>query len=167
MDEETMKLGLLMETAQTHQKLAEALIEKLQSHTQGLDAIVRDQIRRTLLEQLQGLHAESQRTAEALRSAQRQIQTRTLVRTVAMMGLSALVTLAIALGVAWYVLPSRTDIEALRAEREGLASNVAQLEQHGARADLRRCGGEHLCVRVDLSAPRFGQQRDYFVIRGY
>jgi len=162
-----MKLGLLMETAQTHQELAKALIEKLQAHTAGLDAVVRDQIRRTLLEQLQGLHTESQRTVTALRSAQQQIKTRTIVRTVAMMGLSALVTLAIALGVAWYVLPSRTEIEALRAEREGLVSNVALLEQHGARADLRPCGEQHLCIRVDLQTPRFGAQRDYFVIRGY
>ena len=162
-----MQIGLLMETAQTHQALASALIEKLQAHTQGLDAVVRDQIRGTLLEQLQGLHTESERTVTALRTERQQIKTRTIVRTVAMMGLSALVTLAIALGVAWYVLPSRSEIAALRAERDQLADNAALLEQHGARADLRRCGQQHLCVRVDLAAPRFGEQRDYFVIRGY
>lgn len=167
MDEEAIKLGLLLEAAQTHQALATALIEKLQAHTTGLDEVVRDQIHRTLLEQLRGLHTESQNTVAALRTERQQIRTRTIIRSVAMMGLSALVTLAIALGVAWYVLPSRSDIEALRAERDQLADNAALLEQHGARADLRRCGGEHLCVRVDLTAPRFGEQRDYFVIRGY
>ena len=36
MDQDSVKLGLLMETAQTHQKLAETAIEKLSQHTQSL-----------------------------------------------------------------------------------------------------------------------------------
>jgi len=55
----------------------------------------------------------------------------------------------------------------LRTERDELASNIAVLNQRGARADLRRCGAGHLCVRVDLSAPRYGESSDYLVIKGY
>jgi hypothetical protein len=61
MDEESVKLGLLMETAQTHQKLAEALIEKLKEHTQGLDAVVRDQLRRVFIEEFKDLQRDSAR----------------------------------------------------------------------------------------------------------
>jgi hypothetical protein len=43
MDQDSVKLGLLMETAQTHQRLAEAAIEKLSEHTQALEVVARDQ----------------------------------------------------------------------------------------------------------------------------
>jgi hypothetical protein len=74
---------------------------------------------------------------------------------------------AIALFVAWWVLPTPAEIVALRAERDELTSNIANLNQRGARADLRRCGTGRLCVRVDLRAPRYGDSSDYLVIRGY
>ncbi len=55
MDDTTMKFGLLMESAQTHQKLADAHLEKLRAHTRDLDGVVREEIRRTLVEELQDL----------------------------------------------------------------------------------------------------------------
>ena len=71
MDEDSIRVGLLMETAQTYQQLAEASLEKLKLHTQGLDGVVRDEIRRTLVSELHGMHLEIQRTVEALRHVQR------------------------------------------------------------------------------------------------
>src|SRR4030088_3131256 len=64
--DETLKFGLLMESAQAHQKLAETHLTKLLAHTQGLDDVVRDEIRRTLIEEFQALSAESDRAARAL-----------------------------------------------------------------------------------------------------
>jgi hypothetical protein len=66
MDQDSVKLGLLMESAQTHQKLAETAIEKLSQHTQSLEAAVRDQIQRALVDALKTVHAESQRAVDAL-----------------------------------------------------------------------------------------------------
>src|SRR5450432_3359883 len=68
-DDATMKCGLLMESAQAHQKTAEAQLEKLRAHTDGLDSVVRDEIRCTLVEELQMLTAESTRAALAFRKA--------------------------------------------------------------------------------------------------
>src|SRR5271156_1986128 len=65
-DESTLKFGLLMESAQAHQRLAETQLETLRSHTQDLDGVVRDEIRRTLVEELQMLTAETSRAARAL-----------------------------------------------------------------------------------------------------
>jgi hypothetical protein len=79
----------------------------------------------------------------------------------------AAITLGGALFVAWWILPTPAEIAALRAERDALASNIAVLNQRGARADVRRCGTGHLCVRVDLNAPRYGESSDYLVISGY
>ena len=64
-------------------------------------------------------------------------------------------------------MPTPAEIARLRTERDELESNIAVLNQRGARADLRRCGTEHLCVRVDLKAPRYGESSDYLIIKGY
>ena len=163
MDQDSVKLGLLMETAQTHQKLAEAAIEKLSEHTQTLEAVARDQIQRALVDALKTVHAEAQRAVEALRRMKREANARVTLWT---LGLTV-ISVAIALFIAWLVLPTRAEIAGLRTERDELASNIAVLNQRGARADLRRCGAGRACVRVDLSAPRYGESSDYMVIKGY
>jgi len=58
-EDEEIKLGFLMEAAQTHQQLAERVLEKLERHTRGLDDIVRQEIRRTLIEELRAVHEEN------------------------------------------------------------------------------------------------------------
>jgi hypothetical protein len=162
MDGESVKLGLLMETAQGHQKMVEALIEKLKEHTQGLDGVVRDQIRHVLVEELKTVRAETQGAVTALQALKHAANARVTFWT---LGVTA-IALGVALFVAWWVLPTPAEIAALRTERDALASNIAILNERGARADVRRCGSGHLCVRVDLKAPRYGESSDYLVIRG-
>src|SRR5271165_574652 len=70
-DDATMKFGLLMESAQAHQRLAESQLDKLRAHTQDLDGVVRDEIRRTLVEELQMLTAETTRATRALQKVRR------------------------------------------------------------------------------------------------
>jgi hypothetical protein len=163
MDQDSVKLGLLMETAQTHQKLAETAIEKLSQHTQSLEPVVRDQIQRALVDALKTVHAEAQRAIEALQKMKRAANARVVLWTLGLTATSA----AIALFVAWWVLPTPAEIARLRTERDELVSSIAVLNQRGARADLSRCGAGRVCVRVDLSAPRYGDSSDYMVIKGY
>jgi len=163
MDQDSVKLGLLMETAQTHQKLAEAAILKLSEHTKALEAVARDQIQRALGDALKTVHTEAQSVAEALQQMKRAANARVTLWTLGLTLMSA----AIALVIAWWVLPTPAEIARLRAERDELASNLAVLNQRGARADLRRCGTGRVCVRVDFSAPRYGESSDYMVIKGY
>ena len=163
MDQDSVKLGLLMETAQTHQRLAEAAIEKLSEHTQALETVARDQIQRALVDALKTVHAEAQRAVEALQKIKRAANARVTLWT---LGLTV-ISVAIALFIAWWVLPTTAEIARLRTERDELSSNLVVLNQRGARADLRRCGTRHVCVRVDLSAPRYGEGLDYMVIKGY
>jgi len=163
MDQDSVKLGLLMETAERHQKLAEAAIGQLNDQIQGLQVVVRDQIRRGIVEEMTGVKAETQGAIEALQRLKRAANARVTLWTVGLAAISA----GVALFLAWWVLPTRTEIAALRAERDELTSNLAILNRRGARADLRQCGAGHLCVHVDMNAPRYGDQKDYFVIRGY
>lgn len=164
MDETTMKFGLLMESAQAHQKLAETHLERLRAHTQDLDGVVREEIRRTLVEELREVSAESNRAAQALRAVKRAAGMRGLLLSAAAAALSTAAPFAIAR----WILPSPAQIDALRARRDQLAANVSRLEQQGGRIEWRRCGeSARLCVHVDRTAPAYGDKGDYFVVKGY
>jgi hypothetical protein len=163
-DEATVKFGLLMESAQAHQKLAETHLDKLRAHTQDLDGVVRDEIRRTLVEELQTLTAESRGAAEVLRRIRRSSGLRVAVSSIAV----AILCTGIPVAIARWLLPSESDIAGLRARRDELTASIAALERRGGRIELRRCGETaRLCVRVDRSAPAYGEKADYYIVKGY
>jgi hypothetical protein len=164
LDDSTMKFGLLMESAQAHQKLAETHLEELHTHTRELDGVVRDEIKRTLIEELQMLSAESKRATEVLRRIRRGAGVR-----VGLFGLATAVLCAgIPAAITRLTLPSRSEISALQARRDELAASVAALERRGGRIEWRRCGETtRLCVRVDRKAPAYGEKADFYVVAGY
>jgi hypothetical protein len=164
MDDATMNVGLLMESAQAHQKLAETHLEQLRAHTRDLDAVVRDEIRRTLIEELQMLWGESRRVTEALRRIGRSATLRVGLWSI----LTSILCTGIPLAIVRWALPSGPEIAALQARRDELSASVAILEGQGGRIDWRRCGDKaRLCVRVDRKAPAYGEKSDYFVAAGY
>lgn len=164
MDDATLKLGLLMESAQAHQKSAEEQLKKLRAHTEDLDGVVRDEIRRTLIEELQMLSAESKRATDALRTIKRAASLRGILWSI----LVAVLSTGIPIAVIRWTLPSSAEVAALRARRDELAASVATLERRGGRIEWRRCGAAaRLCVRVDRAAPTYGEKADYYVVGGY
>jgi hypothetical protein len=164
MDDQTMRFGLLMESAQAHQKLAESQLEKLRAHTADLDSVVRDEIRRTFVAEMQSLTGEVDRAARALQGMKRALQIRGVVWNVVLATCCAAVPSAI---VRW-ALPSAEEIAALRAERAQLQRDVAQLQQRGGRVEWRGCGeAKRLCFRVDRDAPVYGDKADFYVVKGY
>ena len=164
LDDATMRVGLLMESAQAHQKLAEGQLEKLRVHTQDLDSVVRDEIRRTLVEELRALTAEATRATRALQKVRGAGSLRGAALNLAAAVLCTLVPIA----VARYALPSSAEIANLRSRRDELSANLAELERRGGSIEWRRCGeGRRLCVRVDRKAPTYGDKADYLVIAGY
>ncbi|MEP6546887.1 MAG: hypothetical protein ABJD53_05425 [Gammaproteobacteria bacterium] len=164
MDDATLKVGLLMESAQAHQKSVEEQLEKLRAHTEDLDGVVRDEIRRTMIEELQMLSAESKRATDALQRLKRAASLRGILWSI----LTAVLSTGIPISVIRWTQPSRTEIAALRLRRDELAASVATLESRGGRIDWRRCGATaRLCVRVDRGAPTYGEKADYYVVAGY
>ncbi len=153
MDDATMKFGLLMESAQAHQKSAENQLERLRAHTRRPRRRGARRDSAHLVEELQMLTAESTRAADALQKMQAR-------------GASARGTL-------WSLLMARTlrrhshrrralgaaigaEIAALRARRDELAASVANFEQHGGRIDWRRCGA---MLRACACASTAGRRR--------
>ncbi len=163
-DDTTMAFGLLMESAQAHQKLAESQLQKLRDHTRELDGVVREEIRRTLVDELQTLTQETARTIATLERMRRGV---TIRNTLASAGVAVACALA-PLMVAKLVLPSPAEISSLEARRDELKRNVAKLQQYGGGVEFKRCGASlRMCVQVDLKAPRYGDKADYFIVEGY
>ena len=154
MEDETLKLGLLMEAAQAQQTLATTTLDRLREHTAGIDAIVRQEIRATLLEELQALDEDSRKAAEALRRLQRTVNLRLIAWSTVALGVASLLPWSLA----WWLLPTRAE----------LAANVARLSHQGGNLDLRHCGAtQRLCVRIERSAPAYGAAGDFLIVKGY
>src|SRR5437763_479431 len=106
-----MKVGLLMEAAETQRALAAAALEQLREHAAGLDGIVREEIRSTLIEELGALDEDSRRAAESLRALKQAASLRLAAWSVGVAALSA----AIPLTIGWWLLPSHAEVAARRA----------------------------------------------------
>jgi hypothetical protein len=163
-DDDTMKFGLLMESALAHQRLAEDQLEKLRTHTRDLDGVVRDEIRRTLVDELQLLTTETARATHALSRVRRSGSLQGVFWSL----LTAAVCALVPIGIARFALPSAGEIASLRAKRDELNADVQRLHQLGGRIEWRRCGeSARLCVRIDRKAPIFGEKADFYVVEGY
>jgi hypothetical protein len=164
MDQETMKMGLLMEAAQAQQRLAESSLRKLKVHASELAVIVTDEVRRVLAGELHTLSGDLRAASDALHGLRRGVGWRLGLLSLV---LSALCT-ALALAVAWWILPSRAELAVLRTRHDEYAASVAALERAGGRVDLRRCGDQQrLCVRVDRRAPAYGESGEFLIVHGY
>ena len=163
-EDETLKIGLFMEAAQAQQTLATTMLERLREHTAGIDAIVREEIRATLLEEMRALGDDSQRAAAALRRLQRTANVRLVAWGAAVLSLSALFPF----GLACWLTPTHAEIEALIARRDELAASIAGLSRQGGNVELRHCGPkQRLCVHIERGAPAYGPAGDFLVVKGY
>jgi hypothetical protein len=84
MEDKTMECGLLLEAARAQQTLAQTVLEKLTAHLCALDDVVREEISRTLVDELQVLGNDSRRAAEALRVLGRSVNLRVALWSVGM-----------------------------------------------------------------------------------
>jgi hypothetical protein len=163
-NEDTMTVGLLLESAHVQQRQAEQALEALKIHTQSLDEVVRDGIRRILTEELQPLDAEIASLTRSAARAARHFSVRNVIFAVTTTAFCALIPLA----VAHWVLPSSAQLIELTSQREMLTRQLQTLREQGAAIEIRHCGAAaRLCVRIDDKAPRFGERAEFHVPAGY
>src|SRR5438552_1377401 len=96
MDDTTMKFGLLMEAAQANQKVAESSLKKLKAVTNELAAVVREEVHRVVMEELNCLATDSKRASDALHAVRRAAAVRALLWSVGMTLLCCAIPLALA-----------------------------------------------------------------------
>lgn len=164
MNPDATAAALLLESAQTHQRLVEENLQRLKLHTQDLDGIVREEIRRTLIDEMQALTTETRLAVQSLQAMRRAVGLRTALWTAAV----TIGCVAAPLAISWSLTPSAAEIRALRAQRDALTANLERLSQQGGRVEWRRCGeARRLCVRVERSGAAFGDTADYLIVKGY
>ena len=129
-----------------------------------LGQAVRDEVRAAFLEEFEALGQAGRRAAEALNSVRRVASLRVAFWAVLVVVCCSVIPIA----VVRMTIPTHTELIRLRSERDSLEAQVAQLSERGGRIDLRRCGADgRLCARVERTAPRYGTDGDYYVLKGY
>jgi hypothetical protein len=158
-----MSIGMLMESAQAQQRLAQDQLTHLHAHTEDLDAIVRDEIRRTLTDELKALQAAIDSAALNLNRLKRVTVGRATLLAAALGLFSGLAASA----VVFLRLPSTQEIASLEKQRQALSINLETLRRAGGAVELRQCGQPaRLCVRVDAHSPKYGLDGDFYVLHG-
>ena len=129
-----------------------------------LEQAVRHEVRAAFVEEFEALGQAGRRAAEALEAVRRVASLSLALWVIVVVGCCSLIPLAMIRA----VVPTRAELIRLRSERDSLKLQVAQLAQRGGRIDLRQCGPDgRLCARVERSAPRYGTDGDYYVLKGY
>jgi hypothetical protein len=150
-----------MEAAERQQRDVEAAIEALRDRTDGLEDAVCREVARVLALELASLSAAADRACDSLSRLRRTAARRTAWTA----GLVAAGCCATAATVVGTVLPSPTEVHALRSERASLEESLRRLRDGGAALDLRRCGAERRwCARVEPGTGRYGRAGDLVVI---
>lgn len=158
-----MSIGMLMESAQAQQRLAQDQLTHLHAHTEDLDVIVRDEIRRTLIEELKALQSAIDSAALNLSRLKRVTVGRVALLAAALGLISGSAVPAVAI----FWLPSTQEIASLQKQRQALSINLETLRRAGGGIELRQCGQPaRLCARVDAHAPKYGLDGDFYVLHG-
>jgi hypothetical protein len=165
LDPEERKIAALFAAFEDINARVDGTVGRLERAVGQLDPTVRQAVRDTYAKELVGLAEQIKKTTASLEGLRRSADWRQLLLGA---GLSVLVVL-VTLGGFWLFTPSATEMSRLRAEEQQLQASIDLLASHGGRAELKKCGAssEHLCVRVEPGLGRFGEGKDYFVIRGY
>ncbi len=158
MDDTALQTGLLLDLAKQQHETADGALKRLAEHTQSLDPILRDTLRRALTAELHNLQAELDAAAAALRAIHRTARTRALWMTPVFAILGAVAGLLPVLA----FVPSRAEI----AERQAI---VAALDARGGAAHLTHCAraqdAAQLCARIDKASGSFGPEGDYYILK--
>ena len=165
LDPEERKIAALFAAFEDINTRVDGTVGRLERAVGNLDPTVRQAVRDTYAKELVGLAEQIRQTTVSLQGLRKAADWRQLLLGA---GLAALVVV-VTLGGFWLLTPSRDEMIRLRGERDQLQAAVEKLADHGGRAQLAKCGAsnEHLCVRVEAGLGRFGEGKDYFVIRGY
>ena len=175
MDDATVTAGVLLEAAQTQQKIAEASFQRLDALAKLLRDLPKDAatdlaaaVGTTIRQELAGARQDILGLTAALRAARVR-----MTRTLAIIGggvvLAAVASVA---AVLLWVLPSPEEMGKLRADKASLAAAVEDLNARAGRIQLRNCANPgqkaRICARVDASAGQFGPKGEtYMVLAGY
>ena len=183
MDPETMKVGLLMEAAQTQQHTAqasqqavEAAISRLEAATRGLEPAMRDAVTKACFKEFEAvfkqmyaqMHQEVNLTGQTLKRLRSGFTWRlgTLAGLISAAS-TAVVLIAFLVGVYLVGLFDRSSASTAASRLRGEPAAIAEIERRGLFVDVALCGEpRRVCVRVEPKAGAYGPRRDQMVVGG-
>ncbi|MBS0366320.1 MAG: hypothetical protein JSR67_10920 [Proteobacteria bacterium] len=165
LDGDERKIATLLAAFDEIQGRVESATKRFEASVGDLDPVVRSAVHEVLNQELPAIEAQVDETAAALERLQRTAHWRSVLWAAGLTALALLITL----GGFWLLTPSREEMKQLRAERAQLQGEIDLLESRGGRADFKPCGAgnKHLCVRVIPQLGRFGDSKDYLVVRDH
>jgi hypothetical protein len=157
-----LEVGLLLETVQSQQRLAEETLARLGEQLRSLETEVGAQVAYAAREAFLQLGAEADAVRTQLLGLRRAVGMRAALRSAA----AALASAAMTVLAVRLLVPSAAQIDALRARRALFAADVRRLREYGGSVELRRCGAQgRLCVRVQRAGPVFGAHGDFLLVK--
>jgi hypothetical protein len=116
--------------------------------------------------------AQANSAARSLQLASQQLRRQSTLRVAGVTAGCSFGILAAVIAAAWLYLPSKSEMESLRAEHTQLQISIEDLSNRGARIKMINCGpAKRLCVLVDRSAGTFGVEGNkddtYMIAKGY
>jgi hypothetical protein len=116
--------------------------------------------------------AQANSAARSLQLASQQLRRQSTLRVAGVTAGCSFGILAAVIVAAWLYLPSKSEMESLRTEREQLQASIDDLTKRGAKMKTIQCGPQsRLCVLVDRAAGTFGvagsKDDVYMIVKGY
>lgn len=159
---EPLQLGLLLETVQSQQRLAQETLAQLREQLQSLERGVRAEVACAAREAFLEMSLET----DALRTQLRGLRRAAGLRALASSAAAALAGAAVVVFAVRLWVPTPAQIDALRTRRALFSADIKRLREYGGSIELRRCGARGLlCVRVQRSGPVYGAHGDFLLVK--
>ncbi len=168
MDPEERKIAALIAAFDTEHARVQSALAALNQTGARLQQEVKGAAAGAVTAALKDLHQGIQEAASSLA----QMRKYSLWRGALQHFMVALAAITVTLlAVAWYV-PTPSEMNQLRAERDQLQASIEDLNKRGAKMKIIGCGPQsRLCVLVDRSAGNFGVAGNkddvYMIVKGY
>ena len=161
-----LTLASIVKAAARVESTAAGLPEVVKTAVDALGAPVARDFTSTVAKPTSDIHAAAAAATAAAGRYSRAVRFATWKATGVALLVSLAVATVLAILVAWWI-PSLAEVQARRAERDQLASAVADLEKRGGKVKLEKCAGR-LCVQTDEATSYTKNAGEtYRVIKGY
>jgi len=164
-EEQELRFAAMIEALEQEHARVLDVSEKLTAMPGQLRQAIQDAAREAAQSAVKSVRGDIERAREVVVAIQRL----SLWRAALQHAIVALVAILITLGAVWTYVPSKSEIESLRAERTALQSTIDTLAQRGGRLKHSECG-KRFCVMIDEAAGRFGNEKKheiYMIAKGY
>ena len=168
MHEDERKIGMLIAAFADQRQQLQVTLDAMGQTRAQLQTAVAGAAHDAVAEALVTVKAQ----AESAAATMRQVERFHVWRAAVLHFTTALGAIAVTLVAVWWYVPTVSEMNQLRAERDELQASIEDLTHRGGKMKTSGCGPKsRRCVLVDAAAGRFGfpghQDDVYMIVKGY